>query len=81
MFPPMRVLEEEATRKQTELQARLENLQRRLNTEILLPYEQLQQKTDKENQSILLQTAAALTDSINLQGELQQLGDRYYLKR
>jgi len=80
MFPPMRVLEEEATRKQTELQARLENLQRRLNTEILLPYEQLQQKTDKENQSILLQTAAALTDSINLQGKLQQLGDRYYLK-
>jgi threonyl-tRNA synthetase len=80
MFPPMQVLEEEATRKRIELQARIDDLQRRLNTEILLPYEELQQKTDKENQETLLQAAAALTDTINLEAKLQQLGDRYYLK-
>jgi len=80
MFPPMQVLEEEATRKRIELQARIDDLQRRINTEILLPYEELQQKTDKENQSTLLQAAAALTDTINLEAKLQQLGDRYYLK-
>jgi threonyl-tRNA synthetase len=80
MFPPMQVLEEEATRKRIELQARIDDLQRRLNTEILLPNEELQQKTDKENQSTLLQAAAALTDTINLEAKLQQLGDRYYLK-
>jgi threonyl-tRNA synthetase len=80
MFPPMQVLEEEATRKRIELQARIDDLQRRINTEILLPYEQLQQKTAKENQSTLLQAAAALTDTINLEAKLQQLGERYYLK-
>jgi threonyl-tRNA synthetase len=80
MFPPMQVLEEEATRKRIELQARIDDLQRRINTEILLPYEELQQETDKENQSTLLQAAAALTDTINLEAKLQQLGDRYYLK-
>jgi threonyl-tRNA synthetase len=80
MFPPMQVLEEEATRKRIELQARIDDLQRRLNAEILLPYEELQQKTDKENQATLLQAAAALTDTINLEAKLQQLGDRYYLK-
>jgi threonyl-tRNA synthetase len=80
MFPPMQVLEEEATRKRIEFQARIDDLQRRLNTEILLPYEELQQKTDKENQETVLQAAAALTDTINLEAKLQQLGDRYYLK-
>jgi threonyl-tRNA synthetase len=80
MFPPMQLLDEEATRKKIELQARIDDLQRRRNTEMLLPHEKLQQKTDKENQDTLLQLAAAQSDIINLEATLQQLGDRYYLR-
>jgi threonyl-tRNA synthetase len=80
MFPPMQVLDEEATRKRIELQAKIDDLQRRLNTETPLPYEKLQQKADKENQKTLLQLAAAQADIINLEATLQQMGDRYYLR-
>ena len=79
MFPPMQVLEEEATRKQIELQTKIDDLQRRLNTEFRSTDRELRQETDEENKSKLLQTAA-LYDTLNLEAKLQQLGDRYYLK-
>jgi threonyl-tRNA synthetase len=80
MFPPMQLLEEEARRQRIELQTKIDDLRRWLNSEFLLSYEELEQKGDKQDRSKLLQAATALYDLIDLDAKLEQLGDRYYLK-